>query len=100
MKFGERIRERALALGLSDSEVSRRIGVDETRVGRYVRGVNEPNLATLVRLCDVLSLTPKDLLLPEDVEPKSDKERRLAAIKDICSTLADDELDIVLKMAI
>src|ERR1700689_3299474 len=76
MKFGERIRERALALGLSDSEVSRRIGVDETRVGRYVRGVNEPNLATLVRLCDVLSLTPNDLLLPEDVEPRGDKERR------------------------
>ena len=46
MKFGDRIRTRAQELGLSDSEVSRRIGVDESRVGRYVRGVNEPDLST------------------------------------------------------
>lgn len=99
MKFGDRIRTRAQELGLSDSEVSRRIGVDESRVGRYVRGVNEPDLSTLVRLCDVLSLTPNDLLLPARPDPAEERERLLILVKDVCGGLADADLEIVAKLA-
>ncbi|GGF00920.1 hypothetical protein GCM10011611_03130 [Aliidongia dinghuensis] len=99
MQIGDRIRARARELGLSDSEVGRRIQVDPSRVGRYVRGVNEPDLATLVRLCDVLALTPNDLLLPKDSLPNSERERRLALIADICSQLPDEDLEVVVKMA-
>ena len=99
MEIGDRIRARARELGLSDSEVGRRIQVDPSRVGRYVRGVNEPDLATLVRLCDALALTPNDLLLPKDSPPNSERDRQLALVSDICSQLPDDDLQIVVKMA-
>ncbi len=100
MDIGARIRARARELGLSDSEVGRRIDVDASRVGRYVRGVNEPDLATLVRLCSALSLTPNDLLLPKDQEPSDDRRRLLKLIADVCAGLPDDQLEIVAKLAI
>ena len=99
MEIGDRIRARARELGLSDSEVGRRIQVDPSRVGRYVRGVNEPDLATLVRLCDALALTPNDLLLPKDSAPNSERGRQLALVADICSQLSDDDVEVVVKMA-
>jgi transcriptional regulator with XRE-family HTH domain len=52
-------------LGLSDAEVARRAGLSERRYGYYAAGEREPNLATLVRICEVLGLTPNDLLLTE-----------------------------------
>ena len=100
MQIGDRIRARARELGISESEVGRRIQVDPSRVGRYVRGVNEPDLATLVRLCDALSLTPNDLLLPKESAPSSERERQLALLADLCAALPDADLDVVVKMAI
>lgn len=63
--FAERIRERARELGLSDAEVARRAGLSERRYSYYAKGEREPNLATLLLICDVLAATPNDLLLPE-----------------------------------
>jgi transcriptional regulator with XRE-family HTH domain len=100
MQFGDRIRARARELGLSDSEVGRRIDVDPSRVGRYIRGVNEPDLSTLVRLCDALALTPNDLLLPKDSNPDSDRTRQLALVADVCAGLPDEDVEIVMKLAV
>jgi transcriptional regulator with XRE-family HTH domain len=67
--FAQRIRERARELGLSDAEVARRAGLSERRYGYYATGEREPNLATLVRICEVLAATPNDLLLAEGKPP-------------------------------
>ena len=56
------LRGRARALGLSDAEVARRAGLGERRYGHYVSGTREPNLSTLLKICDVLDATPNDLL--------------------------------------
>jgi transcriptional regulator with XRE-family HTH domain len=56
-----RLRERARALGLADAEVARRAGLSERRYGNYVRGVREPDFATLLRICAVLGQTPNEL---------------------------------------
>jgi len=61
--FAKRLRERARQLELSDAEVARRAGLAERRYGHYVRGVREPDFATLLRICSVLDVTPDDLLL-------------------------------------
>ncbi len=76
-----RLRERARQLGLSDAEVGRRAGLSERRYGNYVRGAREPDLATLVRICVVLDVTPNDLLLAERLAPQGDggRSRLLAA---------------------
>ena len=63
--FAKRLRERARQLELSDAEVARRAGLAERRYGHYVRGMREPDYATLLRICDVLDVTPNDLLMPE-----------------------------------
>ena len=59
---GERLRARARALGLSDIEVARRLGLGQSRYANYVSGVREPDFATLLRICDVLQTTPNRML--------------------------------------
>jgi transcriptional regulator with XRE-family HTH domain len=61
-QLGRRLRQAAQDLGLSDAEIARRSGLDGRRYGHYVTGAREPDLATLVRICAVLSKTPNDLL--------------------------------------
>jgi transcriptional regulator with XRE-family HTH domain len=93
--FAQRIRERARELGLSDAEVARRAGLSERRYGYYSTGEREPNLATLVRICEVLAATPNDLLLPEGKPPaQSGRERLLARITAATDSLTLPELDL------
>jgi transcriptional regulator with XRE-family HTH domain len=92
--FAQRIRERARELGLSDAEVARRAGLSERRYGYYATGEREPNLATLVRICEVLAATPNDLLLPEGKPPaQSQRDRVLARISVATDHLSVAELD-------
>ncbi|MGY0778964.1 helix-turn-helix domain-containing protein [Azospirillum argentinense] len=76
--FGQTLRERAKELGLSDTEVARRAGLDVGRYGNYARGSREPDLATLVRISRVLQTTPNILLGIEEA-PNSVHDRLLAA---------------------
>jgi transcriptional regulator with XRE-family HTH domain len=73
--FADRIRQRAAALNLSNAEVARRLDLSERRYAHYVSGTREPDLATLVRIADVLATTP-DLLLLAPAEPQ-DRAKRL-----------------------
>jgi transcriptional regulator with XRE-family HTH domain len=93
--FAQRIRERARELGLSDAEVARRAGLSERRYSYYATGEREPNLATLVRICEVLAATPNDLLLPEGKPPaQSVRERLLARVTVATGSLTLPELDL------
>ena len=56
--LGKVLRDRAAALGLNDSEVARRAGLSQARYHNYVAEVTEPDLATLVRICRTLGITP------------------------------------------
>jgi transcriptional regulator with XRE-family HTH domain len=88
--FAQRIRERARELGLSDAEVARRAGLSERRYGYYATEEREPNLGTLIRICEVLAASPNDLLLPEGKPPaQSGRQRLLARI-----IAATDELSV------
>jgi hypothetical protein len=60
-----------------------------------VRGEREPNLATLVRICEVLTATPNDLLLPEGKPPsQSARDRLLASISAATDNLNLSELEL------
>jgi len=61
-QVGERIHARAQELGLSDSELARRLGLSQSRVANYVSGKRAPDYGTLLRICAVLQVTPNDLL--------------------------------------
>src|ERR1700736_6507072 len=93
--FAQRIRERARELGLSDAEVARRAGLSERRYGYYATGEREPNLATLIRICEVLAASPNDLLLSEGKPPQqSSRDRLLARIVAGASNLSIADLEL------
>ena len=60
--MGARMKGRARELGLSDTKVAERAGLAQTRYAAYAVDKYEPDLATLLRICRVLRLTPNDLL--------------------------------------
>jgi transcriptional regulator with XRE-family HTH domain len=93
--FAQRIRERARELGLSDAEVARRAELSERRYGYYATGEREPNLATLIRICEVLAAKPNDLLLSEGKPPpQSARDRVLARIGVTTDNLSIAELEL------
>ena len=73
--FAKNLRQRAEELGLSNAEVARRVGLSERRYAHYVAGRNEPDLAMLVKIANILQLTPNDLLVER--EEREDDERSL-----------------------
>ncbi len=81
--LGKMLRERARSLGLSDSEVARRVGLSQARYHNYVADTTEPDLGTLVRICRTLSTSPDELLAfvpPPSARTEADVAReRLAS---------------------
>lgn len=62
MVFAQKLREFSQALGISDAEVARRLGISGQRYGHYVSGRNQPDLEMLLRMCRVLAATPNEML--------------------------------------
>ncbi len=92
--FAKRLRERAGELGLSDAEVARRVGLDERRYGHYVRATREPDFATLLRICDVLDVTPNDLLIPQRPRKVRAQDRWLARLNAAGRKLAPEDVKL------
>jgi transcriptional regulator with XRE-family HTH domain len=61
-RLGNNLQKRARELGLSDAEVARRLGLGQSRYANYVSGTREPDFATFTRICQVLQITPDQLL--------------------------------------
>lgn len=80
------LRRRAKELGLSDAEVARRAGLSERRYGHYVTGTREPDFATFLRICEVLAVTPNEVLLPSGTQAM-EKSLRDDALDRIRATL-------------
>ncbi len=60
--FGKNLRERRLALGLSQEELAERADLHRTYVGSVERGERNVSLENIVRLADALKVKPSDLL--------------------------------------
>ena len=61
-EYGERLRARARVLGITDTEVARRLGLAQSRYANYVNGNREPDLATFARICRVLATIPDEIM--------------------------------------
>ena len=60
--FGKNLRERRLALGLSQEELAEHADLHRTYVGSAERGERNVSLENIVRLADALKVKPSDLL--------------------------------------
>lgn len=61
-ELSKNLKKRAKELGLTDAEIARRTGLPVRRYGHYATGYREPNLDTLMVICEVLDVSPNDLL--------------------------------------
>jgi transcriptional regulator with XRE-family HTH domain len=99
--FGDRMRERAAELGLSQAEVARRSGVSERRMGHYIGDRSEPDLQLLVKIAAVLDVTPNYLLGVEPRTPikKSDELGRIRSrIAAACALMDEPSLSLSLTL--
>lgn len=94
------LRRRAKELGLSDAEVARRAGLSERRYGHYVAGTREPDFATFLRICEVLAVTPNDLLLRsgDPVGARSNHDAAIDQIRASLSLLDDEQLLLAVRL--
>ena len=79
--MGNRLRARAQALGISDSEVARRLGISQTRYSKYVTDANEPDLVTVAKLCRLLGMTSEELLGLAEMPVDGERDLLLAKLQ-------------------
>jgi len=72
--FGQVLRERRLAAGLSQEKLALEAGVDRTFVSLLERGGRQPTLSTLWRLAGALGIAPSELV--HNVEKARTASRR------------------------
>ena len=94
-EIGARLQARARQLGLTDAEVARRLGLAQGRYSHYANDQREPDLATLVRICQQLSMTPNELLGVGEGDDNRRSATR-ARIDALLDGMEADRLDLAL----
>jgi transcriptional regulator with XRE-family HTH domain len=90
-QFGNNLRHRAKELGLTDAEVTRRVGISERRYGFYVTGDREPDLATLLQIGKFSKRMLNEIdRLKAQIQSSADAlpEDRLQLLADVAATFA------------
>lgn len=59
---GQRLRERRLALGMTQEEVAWDAGIAQGSISHYEQGRNEVPLAVLISLCEALQIAPVEIV--------------------------------------
>lgn len=77
MTFGEKIRNAREDMDLSQSDMARLIPMNQSNYSKIERGIQEPNLEQLRRICVILKLDPRYLLDIMENDMISDKDLRL-----------------------
>ena len=93
--FGDRLKQQALHLGISNAEAARRAGLAERRFNNYCNDEREPDLATLVRMALALETTADHLLGVHDLPERGPRETLLDRLTSAARALQMNELEIV-----
>ncbi len=79
MHFGEKIKNTREDMDLSQKEVSELIPMNQSNYSKIERGVQEPNLSQLRRICQILKLDPAYLLELDSFHGIAERDRELLA---------------------
>lgn len=96
--FGERIRDRARSLKLTDGELARRLNIDPSRLGKYIRDEREPDLTMLLKICSVLDVGVDQLLLPLTPAVPAARDQLISRVVSACRALNDPELEMIARI--
>lgn len=88
--IGQRVRMCRRALHLTQAEVAEKIGVSGSFLGHIERGMREPSMETLVNLCQVLNISPNELLGLEYAEMSAElPEQVTVSVPSLLQGMAD-----------
>ncbi|MBQ7386983.1 MAG: helix-turn-helix transcriptional regulator [Clostridia bacterium] len=68
MKFHEKIRAAREDMDLSQSEVAAKIPMNQSNYSKIERGIQEPSIDQLRKICQILHVDPRYLLDVKDFE--------------------------------
>ena len=91
MNIGEKIRNAREDMDLYQTDMARLIPMNQSNYSKIERGVQEPNLEQLRRICQILRLDPRYLLELEEYEIISEADLRL--LQDTKQFLKDHPAD-------
>ncbi len=81
MQFGKKIRDAREDLDLLQTDVASQIPMSQSNYSKIERGVQEPSMEQLRRICQILRLDPRYLLDIDQYETVSQAD--LALLRDI-----------------
>jgi len=81
MNIGEKIRNAREDRDLYQNDMARLIPMNQSNYSKIERGIQEPNLEQLKRICEILELDPRYLLELEEYDCISADDMKL--LKDI-----------------
>lgn len=58
VEYGNFIKERRQKMGLTQEEVSKRLGISQVAYGRYELGLREPKFSLIIKISQVLGFEP------------------------------------------
>lgn len=79
MNFGEKIKNAREDMDMSQTEVSELIPMNQSNYSKIERGIQEPNLMQLKRICEILKLDPAFLLELESTEAINAQDKEILA---------------------
>ena len=89
MAFGEKIRSAREDMDLSQREMANLIPMNQSNYSKIERGVQEPSIEQLRRICQILKLDPRYLLDIDEYETISAEDMKLLRdIKEFMKTHA------------
>ena len=71
--FGRVLRAKRKEGGLSQEALALEAGIDRNFVSLMERGLNQPSLSTIFKICKALNLDPSDLMRAIQIELKAVK---------------------------
>lgn len=79
MTVGEKIRSRREDMDLSQREIAKLIPMNQSNYSKIERGIQEPSLDQLRRICQILKLDPRYLLNLDEFDSISGHDLKLLA---------------------
>ena len=77
-KIGDRIRQYRELRHFSQKEFAEKLGVTNSRVSNWEQGINRPDVDFLKTICEVLNVSPSDLLdVHLNAEEFTEQEKQL-----------------------
>lgn len=67
LKFPENLRNALRDNKMTQQELADLVGTTQATVNRWLKGVNEPDLATLLEICLYLGVSPNEILGYDDI---------------------------------